>query len=598
MKIKECFIEGFGQFRNHRQTFDDGLNVILAENGYGKTTLSVFIRVMLFGMEAKRAKESMREKYRPWDGGKYGGSIIFEYGGKCYRAERYFNETESKDFFALYDEETGMRSADFSQNLGRELFLTDKETYQKTAFIPFGKLYTDELGDSMALIAAEGEHGSDTEGLKKAISTLSKAKTFYNKRGGKIAELSEKISLLSDKIAFIEAFIKDAEPLKEKIKGDKKALKEIKERRLSIKGTFHTSAAEEEVSFFEERIAKNISLMKKMPSEAELTHLKKLTLNYKAALSVAENKRKEGLRTKKLLLSGAVFFLLLAVIALTFKFYIGFIATLIVCFILSFTALHVVFQSQNASVSDDAYEKLSSYAESFTSASPETAAEVLDKLTALIAADREALNAAEKRHAAYAAYEEKNLLDAKKLDDEEERLMSAICLNEAKCKSADEKSASLYELYAAFDDTKKRLEDAKRRAHLIEETEMLLNRSSENLSTRYASGIRSEFSKLRDFLSAPKGARVNSDFSVSVEEGAALRSDEDYSSGERDAIYLALRFSVIKALYTSELPPVVMDDSLVCLDSKKQAGAKKLILKLSEQYQIFYFTCDEKRAEF
>ena len=93
MIIKECYIENFGKLSRFKKTFSEGFNVIVSENGWGKTTFSLFLRTMLFGMESKRAKNSIREKYRPWQGGKYGGYIIFEANGKTYRAERYFFET-------------------------------------------------------------------------------------------------------------------------------------------------------------------------------------------------------------------------------------------------------------------------------------------------------------------------------------------------------------------------------------------------------------------------------------------------------------------------------------------------------------------------
>ena len=51
MRFLECYIENFGKLQGFRYTFDAGLNTILAENGYGKTTLSAFLKCMLYGME-------------------------------------------------------------------------------------------------------------------------------------------------------------------------------------------------------------------------------------------------------------------------------------------------------------------------------------------------------------------------------------------------------------------------------------------------------------------------------------------------------------------------------------------------------------------
>ena len=84
MKLISCNISGFGKIHDKRFDFKDGLNVILEDNGFGKSTLASFIKVMLYGFEdetKKSLKDKEREKFRPWNMGVYGGSIIFEYDG-------------------------------------------------------------------------------------------------------------------------------------------------------------------------------------------------------------------------------------------------------------------------------------------------------------------------------------------------------------------------------------------------------------------------------------------------------------------------------------------------------------------------------------
>ena len=77
MKLIECYIENFGKLSSFTHTFSEGLNIINADNGYGKTTLSVFIKSMLYGIDANklRGEESDRKRYMPWQGGRFGGSL-------------------------------------------------------------------------------------------------------------------------------------------------------------------------------------------------------------------------------------------------------------------------------------------------------------------------------------------------------------------------------------------------------------------------------------------------------------------------------------------------------------------------------------------
>ena len=140
MKITECYIENFGKLKSFKKVFDEGLNVIAEDNGFGKTTFAAFIQAMFYGLDAGRSKDSDRKKYDPWQGGKFGGSICFEVNGKSYRMERFFGKKEKDDTFVLYDAKTGLESKDYSENIGSELFKIDKESFGKSAYIPQGKV--------------------------------------------------------------------------------------------------------------------------------------------------------------------------------------------------------------------------------------------------------------------------------------------------------------------------------------------------------------------------------------------------------------------------------------------------------------------------
>lgn len=82
MKLVRCHIENFGGLSDIDFSFEDGLTVLYQPNGFGKSTLAAFIKAMLYGFPrtAKRSlSENDRKKYLPWQGGKYGGFLIFSY---------------------------------------------------------------------------------------------------------------------------------------------------------------------------------------------------------------------------------------------------------------------------------------------------------------------------------------------------------------------------------------------------------------------------------------------------------------------------------------------------------------------------------------
>lgn len=97
MRLVSCYIGGFGKIKEYKYDFTRGLNVFCQDNGWGKTTFSVFLKAMFYGMEySRKLALSEREHYRPWEGGIYGGSLVFETDKKRYRVERTFGKTTKR----------------------------------------------------------------------------------------------------------------------------------------------------------------------------------------------------------------------------------------------------------------------------------------------------------------------------------------------------------------------------------------------------------------------------------------------------------------------------------------------------------------------
>ncbi len=138
MEIISCHIENFGKLSDCDYHFEKGCNVIRQRNGWGKSTLMAFLRVMLYGFvnESKRSElENERKRYKPWQGGAYGGNLTFEAGGKTYRCYRVFGDKEKDDQFRLVDDVTNLETDDFSERLGEELFQIDQDSFLKSACI-------------------------------------------------------------------------------------------------------------------------------------------------------------------------------------------------------------------------------------------------------------------------------------------------------------------------------------------------------------------------------------------------------------------------------------------------------------------------------
>ena len=51
MKLVSLHIDNFGKFNNFDLDFNDGLNQFVKDNGWGKSTLTAFIKVMFYGFD-------------------------------------------------------------------------------------------------------------------------------------------------------------------------------------------------------------------------------------------------------------------------------------------------------------------------------------------------------------------------------------------------------------------------------------------------------------------------------------------------------------------------------------------------------------------
>ena len=151
MKLIKCHVENFGKLHNFDHEFVIGMNVFIEENGWGKTTLAVFIKAMFYGLPSSKitsVDDNERKKYTPWDNGKFGGSIDFEIKDKRYSLTRFFEKKESEDFFELRDLDTGKISNKYSKDIGQEIFEIDSEGFEKSCFIP-QKILSDKPNESL-----------------------------------------------------------------------------------------------------------------------------------------------------------------------------------------------------------------------------------------------------------------------------------------------------------------------------------------------------------------------------------------------------------------------------------------------------------------
>ena len=212
MELLNAHIINFGKLHEKDFDFKKGINSFQYENGWGKTTLSAFIKAMLYGMEYTSSKDVSKNeklKYSPWQGGKYGGSLSFEQDGKKYKINRTFGLKKNEDTFELIDLKTNKLSTDFSEDLGNEIFKINRETYGRSVYVTLSETpagSTDISAKLNNLVEAD-----DVTKYDDAIEVLEKKATAIKAKRGK----NDLVSNLQDRIDSDRNYLDD---IKSKIK--------------------------------------------------------------------------------------------------------------------------------------------------------------------------------------------------------------------------------------------------------------------------------------------------------------------------------------------------------------------------------------------
>ncbi len=236
MKILQCHIENFGTWSDKTFDFSAGCNSFCEENGWGKSTLAAFIRIMFYGFANERKRDELeneRKKYMPWQGGVYGGQMSFEVDGVAYVVSRIFGKKEKDDKFELRYLETNKKSNDFSTNLGEELFHIDQETFLRTVFISQNDCETKMTDGMSAKIGNLELQSGDMSSFEQANERLTDAlnKMSPTRKTGSLYKMSERIGELSMRVRQRDFVEQSIDQLFEKRKEEQEKLKSLEDKK-------------------------------------------------------------------------------------------------------------------------------------------------------------------------------------------------------------------------------------------------------------------------------------------------------------------------------------------------------------------------------
>jgi len=155
----------------------------------------------------------------------------------------------------------------------------------------------------------------------------------------------------------------------------------------------------------------------------------------------------------------------------------------------------------------------------------------------------------------------------------------------------DEKSAELEEqLRQQEADTAK--------YDLVKKTHEFLQKAKEQFIAKYMGPISKGFSKYYTMLTGDSRGEwmIDANINLKVREYGELRETHWLSAGYQDLIGVCMRLALVDAMYQNEKPFLILDDPFVNLDKEKVEYGNQLLLSVSKEYQVIYFTCHDSRS--
>jgi uncharacterized protein YhaN len=198
MKLISLYIDNFGKLSDYSFDFSTTLSFLYEVNGWGKTTLTVFIKSMLYGLS-----KSERTIYTPWkDVSSFGVYLILEPDGRNYRVERQFSTAKpSLDTEKVYDLQTGLPIDKFGLNVGEAILNLNEASFERIVFIPQKDLdgFNSDIEAKLANLIGGTD---DSQTFEEALDILQKkAKELkLNSKKGLIVDKKVQLAEIEDEI--------------------------------------------------------------------------------------------------------------------------------------------------------------------------------------------------------------------------------------------------------------------------------------------------------------------------------------------------------------------------------------------------------------
>lgn len=620
MKLISCYVENFGKLHDYGVEFTDGANVICQKNGWGKSTLVAFIRAMFYGLEGERKRnieDNEWKRYTPWQGGVFGGRLTFEVSGKQYVVTRTF---QGQEFFELRDAKTNLVSHDYSSKLGEELFHVDKASFMRTVFLGQADCETAVTDDINAKIGNLTENSNDLNSFEAANQRLkdlmngltpSRKTGSISKRKAEITELERKVTVQKELPNALQskqtAYAKERKCYQQR----KEALLLAEQEQIRLSKLEKVLAKKEQWEQLKKECQRAREEFPGSVPSMEAIEEAQLHEREMQKVLVSETLKTPISFTGVLL---AVVGLIIITIGVLLRIVLAGCAGVAMVVMGAVLIKEQICRYRKWSQAKQEYEVHKQQVLQFLKKQdvmPE------QNLQAQLIQLRDALKVYKYATQQLTEFEEETDTEAllqgtesreeeplSEVNDRIRNLREQLAESERYLRNYQTDLERLQEQLEEWEEDKIRLEVLQEQQEMeqkkydaIVKVQTYLTKAKEQMTNRYSGPILNSFRSYFQMLTADDTERFSIDANTKlwINEQGKLREINTQSSGLQDLIGICLRFSLVDAMYTEELPVLILDDPFTNLDDDKLRCAKKLLETVAEKYQILYFTCSETR---
>lgn len=645
MQLISCDIENFGCLSNFHMDFTEGVNVICKDNGFGKSTLASFIKVMFYGFDNQGKKDALvneRLKYKPWQGGVYGGKLTFKVGKKVYIMSRSFGNKEQEDVFYIRDGITNIEVTDFKNNIGEELFKVDSQSFKRTSYICQNDCdysITDGINAKLSNLAENVDDVNNYEKVDRQLKDMLNGMTPKRSTGSlyktknRITELKEQLRSIPTVLASISEYEKKLADAKEKEVIFDEKINQLQEKAIEISGKLNiqkernrmykfTESEEREYSDLDDVFAVSVPTDEKIDLWEDIAKNKNKLSDDENTLALMEEnfkliKERESSDRLSYVWAGISGVCGVAAVVLFFiRTEIGIIAAVMALLFFAFFFLSkkrsampieepeelvtlrnevLSTKAKLSSLSDDEYEK-SPYAKHMDLGVLKKQAHRYVELSSKRQEYIKLLS--ENKDDGYAEEFTKVNCEIESLRRENKLILNNINSYYVTIRDLKDKYDELTCCEEELSNISEQYDADCEKFRLLTVTRDLLAEAKISFGKKHMNPIKEGFDKYYEIL-AQNGDNehiISATGDISFEKNGIPRDRKFMSTGLKDLIGICMRMALIDAMYKDEKPFVVMDDPFVNLDDEKIEGGLKLIEDIGNEYQVIYFTCHNSRV--